>query len=62
MWTLARRHGRGEESPYVGPLLDRAPRWVSRALLPGVRGAALLGLAGLLVVLTIYVMTAKPFA
>ncbi|GAA1899374.1 cell division protein PerM [Lapillicoccus jejuensis] len=50
-WVLARRHGRGEEAPYVGPALDRAPRWVARALLPGVRGAGLLLLAGLLVVL-----------
>lgn len=50
-WTLARRHARGEEAPYVGPVLDRAPRWLARALLPGARGAGLLGLAGLLVVL-----------
>lgn len=47
---LVRRHRRGEVAPYVGTWLERAPRWLSRAIGPGVRGAALLGAAGLVVV------------
>jgi len=48
---LVRRHGRDETAPVVGPLLDRAPRWLTRALGPGVWGAAALGACGLALVL-----------
>lgn len=48
---LVRRHGRDEPAPVVGPLLDRAPRWLTRAVGPGVWGAAALGACGLALVL-----------
>ncbi|MDQ2757545.1 MAG: DUF6350 family protein [Actinomycetota bacterium] len=53
---LLRRHGRGEPAPLVGALLDRAPRWVTRAIGPGVWGGAALGACGLVVVVVALVV------
>jgi len=47
---LVRRHAAGEASPVVGDRLDRLPRWVARAIGPGVWGAAALLLLGTVLV------------
>lgn len=53
---LVRRHARGEAAPLVGPLLDRLPRWATRAVRPGVQGAVvLLGLGAVLVLAAVLV-------
>jgi len=44
--ALVRRHAHEEASPGVGDWLDRLPRWVGRALGPGVWGSAALLLLG----------------
>ena len=53
---LVRRYDAGEAAPLVGPLLDRAPRWLSRSLVPGLRGGGVLLAAGLLVVVVAVVV------
>ena len=53
-WALLRRYVAGEECGVVGEWLDRLPRWLPRAVRPGVHGAAiLLGLGTVLVVLMV---------
>lgn len=48
---LVRRHLRGETTPLIGGLLDRLPRWATRAVGPGLQGAlALVTLGAVLVV------------
>jgi len=53
-WALLRRYVAGEECGVVGEWLDRLPRWLPRAVRPGVHGAAiLLGLGTVLVVIMV---------
>ncbi len=53
-WALLRRYVAGEECGVVGEWLDRLPRWLPRAVRPGVHGVAiLLGLGTVLVVLMV---------
>ena len=53
-WALLRRYVAGEECGVVGEWLDRLPRWLPRAVRPGVHGAAiLLGLGAVLVVIMV---------
>ena len=53
-WALLRRYVAGEECGVVGEWLDRLPRWLPRAVRPGVHGAAiLLGLGMVLVVIMV---------
>ena len=53
-WGLLRRYAAGEECGVVGEWLDRLPRWLPRAVRPGVYGAAvLLGLGTVLVVVMV---------
>lgn len=55
-WALLRRYIAGEECGVVGEWLDRLPRWLPRAVRPGVHGAAvLLGLGTVLVVVMVVV-------
>ncbi len=55
-WALLRRYVAGEECGVVGEWLDRLPRWLPRAVRPGVHGAAvLLGLGAALVVVMVVV-------
>ena len=53
-WALLRRYVAGEECGVVGEWLDRLPRWLPRAVRPGVHGVAiLLGLGTVLVVIMV---------
>ena len=53
-WALLGRYVAGEECGVVGDWLDRLPRWLPRAVRPGVHGAmALLGLGTVLVVVMV---------
>ena len=53
-WALLRRYVAGEECGVVGEWLDRLPRWLPRAVRPGVHGVAiLLGLGAVLVVIMV---------
>ena len=53
-WALLRRYVAGDECGVVGEWLDRLPRWLPRAVRPGVHGAAiLLGLGTVLVVIMV---------
>ncbi|HEU5000911.1 MAG TPA: DUF6350 family protein [Lapillicoccus sp.] len=56
-WALLRRYVAGEETGVVGPWLDRLPRWLPRAVRPGVRGAGLL--LGIGVVLVVVMVVAR---
>jgi hypothetical protein len=42
VWALLRRYVAGAETGVVGRALDRLPRWLPRAVRPGIHGAALL--------------------
>ncbi len=51
LWCLVRRYGDDREAGPVGRWLDRAPRWVPRALVSGAQGGlVLLGSGGVLLV------------
>ena len=53
---LAHRHADGEAAPLVARALDRLPRWATRAVRPGLQGAAaLLGLGLVLVLVAVIV-------
>lgn len=53
---LLRRHARDEAAPLVARVIDRLPRWATRAVVPGLQSAAaLVGLGALLVVLAVVV-------
>jgi hypothetical protein len=53
-WALLRRYVADEECGVVGEWLDRLPRWLPRAVRPGVHGVAiLLGLGTVLVVIMV---------
>ncbi|HEU4330709.1 MAG TPA: DUF6350 family protein [Lapillicoccus sp.] len=53
-WALLRRYVAGAETGGVGLWLDRLPRWLPRAVRPGIHGAAiLLGVGVLLVVVMV---------
>ena len=53
-WVLLGRYVSGEECGVVGDWLDRLPRWLPRAVRPGIHGAmALLGLGTVLVVVMV---------
>lgn len=54
-WALLTRYIGGEECGVVGPWLDRLPRWLPRAVRPGVHGAGLLLGLGAVVVLAMVV-------
>jgi hypothetical protein len=56
-WALLRRYVAGEETGVVGHWLDRLPRWLPRAVPPGVRGAGLL--LGIGVVLVVVMVVAR---
>lgn len=53
--ALVRRHSRGLATGAAGPLLERLPRPVTRAVGPALMGVALMSGAGLLLVLTMVV-------
>src|SRR4051812_10517134 len=53
-WVLLTRYVRGEECGVVGVALDRLPRWLPRAVRPGIHGAGVLvGLGAVLVVVMV---------
>jgi hypothetical protein len=56
-WVLLRRHVAGEPAGAVGRWLDRLPRWIPRAVRPGIRGAGLL--LGLGIALVVVMVVAR---
>jgi hypothetical protein len=55
-WALLSRYVAGEECGVVGRWLDRLPRWVPRAVRPGVHGAGILLALGATLVLLMVVI------
>jgi hypothetical protein len=49
-WALLRRYATGTEAGAVGAALDRLPRWLPRAVGPGIHGAGVLLSVGLVLV------------
>jgi Family of unknown function (DUF6350) len=55
-WVLLRRYLGGEEAGVMGERLDRLPRWLPRAVRPGIYGAGLLLVLGVLLVAVMVVV------